>query len=151
MPTPISALIHAATMVTAGILLLLRLSIPISNNFFFILTFIAIIGSLTAFIGGTLAIISLDMKELIAYSTMSQLGWTFRLKFLILKRYKSNKNALDKVEAVESTNSTGRGKKNLYQSLGTEPSGIVKGNKTYIKILNTSVSTCLAWLGRKVP
>lgn len=73
-PTPISALIHAATMVTAGLLLLLRLSIII-NYSDFILIIITIVGSLTAFIGGTLALVSLDLKELIAYSTMSQLGY----------------------------------------------------------------------------
>jgi NADH-ubiquinone oxidoreductase chain 5 len=73
-PTPISALIHAATMVTAGIYLLLRLSLCISYSYFTLLMII-IIGSLTAFIGGTLAIISNDLKELVAYSTMSQLGY----------------------------------------------------------------------------
>lgn len=73
-PTPISALIHAATMVTAGIILLIRLSILISYSYF-TLILILFIGSLTALIGGTLAITSLDMKELIAYSTMSQLGY----------------------------------------------------------------------------
>lgn len=73
-PTPISALLHAATMVTAGVLLLLRLSLLISASYSTLL-FIIIIGSLTTFLGGTLALVSLDMKELIAYSTMSQLGY----------------------------------------------------------------------------
>lgn len=73
MPTPISALIHAATMVTAGVYLLLRLSLLISYSYLSLI-FLLIIGSLTLFIGGTLAITSLDIKELIAYSTMSQLG-----------------------------------------------------------------------------
>lgn len=73
-PTPISALIHAATMVTAGIFLLIRLSILITFSYY-TLILLAIIGSLTAFIGGSLAITSLDLKELIAYSTMSQLGY----------------------------------------------------------------------------
>lgn len=73
-PTPISALIHAATMVTAGVYLLLRISILI-NLSYYSLFLISIIGSLTCFIGSILAIVSLDMKELIAYSTMSQLGY----------------------------------------------------------------------------
>lgn len=73
-PTPISALIHAATMVTAGVYLLLRISIIIKFSYYS-LFLISIIGSLTCFIGSILAIVSLDMKELIAYSTMSQLGY----------------------------------------------------------------------------
>lgn len=73
-PTPISSLIHAATMVTAGIFLLLRLSVLLSFSYYTLLLCI-IIGSLTTFIGGSLALTSLDMKELIAYSTMSQLGY----------------------------------------------------------------------------
>jgi NADH:ubiquinone oxidoreductase subunit 5 (subunit L)/multisubunit Na+/H+ antiporter MnhA subunit len=73
LPTPISALLHAATMVTAGVFLLLRLSLLLSFSYYSLIMII-IIGSLTTFIGGTLALTSLDMKELIAYSTMSQLG-----------------------------------------------------------------------------
>ena len=61
-------------MVTAGVYLLLRLSLLIYFSYYTII-FITIIGSLTTFIGGTLALTSLDMKELIAYSTMSQLGY----------------------------------------------------------------------------
>lgn len=74
MPTPISALIHAATMVTAGVYILLRVSLLISYSYYAILM-ISIIGALTCFIGGCLALTSLDLKELIAYSTMSQLGY----------------------------------------------------------------------------
>lgn len=73
-PTPISALLHAATMVTAGVFLLLRLSLLISYSYKALIAII-IIGALTLFIGGTMALTSLDMKELIAYSTMSQLGY----------------------------------------------------------------------------
>ena len=83
-PTPISALLHAATMVTAGVYLLLRLSLLISFSYYTII-FITIIGSLTTFIGGTLALTSLDMKELIAYSTMSQLG--YMITIISLKYY----------------------------------------------------------------
>jgi NADH-ubiquinone oxidoreductase chain 5 len=73
-PTPISALIHAATMVTAGVFLILRLNILIYYSYYTII-FIIIIGTLTVIIGGLLAISSFDIKELIAYSTMSQLGY----------------------------------------------------------------------------
>jgi NADH-ubiquinone oxidoreductase chain 5 len=73
-PTPISSLIHSATMVTAGVFLLLRLSLLISYSYYGIIL-ITLVGALTTFVGGTLAITSLDMKELIAYSTMSQLGY----------------------------------------------------------------------------
>ena len=73
-PTPVSALIHAATMVTAGVFLLLRLN-QLAMISYWLLLLMLIIGGLTAFIGGTLALVSLDLKELIAYSTMSQLGY----------------------------------------------------------------------------
>jgi NADH-ubiquinone oxidoreductase chain 5 len=73
-PTPVSALIHAATMVTAGVFVLIRIS-PIleqSNN---ILIFITLLGSLTALFAGTVAIFQNDLKRVIAYSTCSQLGY----------------------------------------------------------------------------
>jgi len=73
-PTPISALIHAATMVTAGVFLLLKLN-QILLSSYYLLIILFIIGTLTAFVGSSLAILSLDIKELIAYSTMSQLGY----------------------------------------------------------------------------
>jgi len=73
-PTPISALLHAATLVTAGVFLLLRLSLLLSFSYYSLII-ITIIGSLTTFVGASLAFTSLDMKELIAYSTMSQLGY----------------------------------------------------------------------------
>jgi len=62
-------------MVTAGVFLLLRLSLLISYSYKTLIVII-ILGALTLFIGGTMALTSLDMKELIAYSTMSQLGLT---------------------------------------------------------------------------
>ncbi len=65
-PTPVSALLHAATMVTAGIFLLLRFS--------FQSYWIGSIGALTTFFGGIVAIIQSDMKTIIAFSTTSQLG-----------------------------------------------------------------------------
>jgi NADH:ubiquinone oxidoreductase subunit 5 (subunit L)/multisubunit Na+/H+ antiporter MnhA subunit len=61
-------------MVTAGVYILLRISILISFSYYSIFL-ITIIGTLTCFIGSLLALISIDMKELIAYSTMSQLGY----------------------------------------------------------------------------
>jgi len=73
-PTPISSLIHAATLVTAGIFLLLRLSLLLSYSYFTLFSII-ILGTLTTLLGGSLALTSLDIKELIAYSTISQLGY----------------------------------------------------------------------------
>lgn len=61
-------------MVTAGVYILIRISILISYSYY-ALIFISLIGGLTCFIGSLLALISIDMKELIAYSTMSQLGY----------------------------------------------------------------------------
>ncbi len=73
-PTPISALIHAATMVTAGIYMVARLS-PLFEYAPSILSFILIVGGTTAFFMGLLAITQNDIKRVIAYSTLSQLGY----------------------------------------------------------------------------
>lgn len=73
-PTPISALIHAATMVTAGVFMLARLS-PLFEYSETALNFIVIIGSLTALLMGLVAIVQNDIKRIIAYSTLSQLGY----------------------------------------------------------------------------
>lgn len=73
-PTPISALIHAATMVTAGIFMVARLS-PAYEMSEAALTFILIVGAMTAFMMGLLGIIQNDIKRVVAYSTLSQLGY----------------------------------------------------------------------------
>ena len=75
-PTPVSALIHAATMVTAGIYLMVRL------NFLFVLTpvtlaVVAVIGLATAIMAGTIGLMQNDIKKVLAYSTISQLGFMF--------------------------------------------------------------------------
>ncbi len=75
-PTPVSALIHAATMVTAGVFLVVRCS-PIFEYSPLILNFITIIGIATAFFAATVAIVQTDIKKIIAYSTCSQLGYMF--------------------------------------------------------------------------
>ena len=74
MPTPVSALLHAATLVTAGIFLLLRSS-PILSYSSDALLVITLIGSLTAFVAGTTALVQNDLKRIIAFSTISQLGY----------------------------------------------------------------------------
>jgi len=73
-PTPVSALIHAATMVTAGVFLTIRCS-AIFENATFTLVLVSFIGALTAFFGSTVALFQTDMKKIIAYSTCSQLGY----------------------------------------------------------------------------
>nr|WP_029933966.1 NADH-quinone oxidoreductase subunit L [Thiomicrospira pelophila] len=73
-PTPISALIHAATMVTAGIFMVARLS-PAYEMSEAALAFILVVGALTAFMMGLLGIIQNDIKRVVAYSTLSQLGY----------------------------------------------------------------------------
>ena len=73
-PTPISALIHAATMVTAGIFMVARMS-PLFELSATALNFILIIGSITALFMGFLGIIQNDIKRVVAYSTLSQLGY----------------------------------------------------------------------------
>jgi len=73
-PTPISALIHAATMVTAGIFMVARMS-PLFELSTTALSVILIVGSITALFMGLLAIVQTDIKRVIAYSTLSQLGY----------------------------------------------------------------------------
>jgi len=75
-PTPVSALIHAATMVTSGIYLVVRLN-PLFAASGWVLPLIAIVGALTALIGGSTALVQRDIKKVLAYSTVSQLGYMF--------------------------------------------------------------------------
>jgi NADH-quinone oxidoreductase subunit L len=73
-PTPISALIHAATMVTAGIFMVARMS-PLFEYSEGALSFVLVIGAITAFFMGLLGVVNNDIKRVIAYSTLSQLGY----------------------------------------------------------------------------
>ena len=73
-PTPISALIHAATMVAAGVFLVARLE-PLYSQFPLINLLIAIFGTITCFLGASIALTQMDLKKGLAYSTVSQLGY----------------------------------------------------------------------------
>jgi len=73
-PTPVSALIHAATMVTAGVFLIIRSSF-IYENALNILDFVIVIGVFTSFYAATIGLVQNDLKRVIAYSTCSQLGY----------------------------------------------------------------------------
>jgi NADH-ubiquinone oxidoreductase chain 5 len=73
-PTPVSALIHAATMVTAGVFLIIRCS-PIFEYTPSVLTLITCVGALTAFFAASIGLVQNDIKKIIAYSTCSQLGY----------------------------------------------------------------------------
>jgi len=73
-PTPVSALIHAATIVTAGVFLIIRCS-PFFECVPSVLLFVTFIGAGTAFIAGTAGLVQNDLKKVIAYSTCSQLGY----------------------------------------------------------------------------
>ena len=73
-PTPISALIHAATMVTAGIFMVARMS-PLFEQSDQALSFVLVIGATTAFFMGLLGVVANDIKRVVAYSTLSQLGY----------------------------------------------------------------------------
>ena len=75
-PTPVSALIHAATMVTAGVFLVVRCS-PIFEYSQFALSLVTIIGMTTALFAASVALVQNDIKKIIAYSTCSQLGYMF--------------------------------------------------------------------------
>ena len=73
-PTPISALIHAATMVTAGVFMVARLA-PLYNLAPIAMDVVAVVGALTMFVGATIALTQTDIKRVVAYSTLSQLGY----------------------------------------------------------------------------
>ena len=73
-PTPVSALIHAATMVTAGVFLMVRCS-SLFEYAPTILSFVTLLGATTAFLGSTVGLVQNDLKKVIAYSTCSQLGY----------------------------------------------------------------------------
>lgn len=75
-PTPVSALIHAATMVTAGVYMVARCSIIFASAPA-IMTLVAVIGLLTAFFAATVGLVQNDIKKVLAYSTVSQLGYMF--------------------------------------------------------------------------
>jgi NADH-quinone oxidoreductase subunit L len=76
-PTPVSALIHAATMVTAGVYVLTRMNPVIAQASPWIATTIAVVGALTALFAATIAVAQNDIKKVLAYSTVSQLGYMF--------------------------------------------------------------------------
>ncbi len=75
-PTPVSALIHAATMVTAGVFLVTRMS-PLFEYAPDALVVVAVLGAATCFVAATIGLTQFDIKRVIAYSTMSQLGYMF--------------------------------------------------------------------------
>ena len=75
-PTPVSALIHAATMVTAGVFMVCRLS-PLFETSQFALDVVTIVGATTAIFAATVGLVQTDIKRVIAYSTCSQLGYMF--------------------------------------------------------------------------
>ncbi|TMD72997.1 MAG: NADH-quinone oxidoreductase subunit L, partial [Chloroflexi bacterium] len=75
-PTPVSALIHAATMVTAGVYLVGRMH-PIYDVAIYAHAVVAIVGAVTALFAATIAIVQVDIKRVLAYSTMSQIGYMF--------------------------------------------------------------------------
>lgn len=75
-PTPVSALIHAATMVTAGVFLIIRCSFLFEESAV-VLYFVSCIGAVTSVTAAALALFQHDIKKIIAYSTCSQLGYMF--------------------------------------------------------------------------
>ena len=75
-PTPVSALIHAATMVTAGVYMVARMN-PLFSRAPFAMFIVALVGALTAFYAATIGLLQTDIKKVLAYSTVSQLGYMF--------------------------------------------------------------------------
>jgi NADH-quinone oxidoreductase subunit L len=76
-PTPVSALIHAATMVTSGVYLMTRISPILHEAAPYASTVVAVVGAATAFFAATIAVSQNDIKKVLAYSTVSQLGYMF--------------------------------------------------------------------------
>jgi NADH-quinone oxidoreductase subunit L len=75
-PTPVSALIHAATMVTAGVYMVARMN-PLFSRAPIAMFVVALVGALTAFFAATIGLVQTDIKKVLAYSTVSQLGYMF--------------------------------------------------------------------------
>ena len=75
-PTPVSALIHAATMVTAGVYMVARMN-PVYSRAPIAMLLVAVVGGITAFFAATIALMQTDIKKVLAYSTVSQLGYMF--------------------------------------------------------------------------
>ncbi len=75
-PTPVSALIHAATMVTAGVYMVARMN-PVYSRSPIAMMLVAVVGGITAFYAATIALMQTDIKKVLAYSTISQLGYMF--------------------------------------------------------------------------
>ena len=75
-PTPVSALIHAATMVTAGVYMVARMN-PLFSRAPFAMFIVALVGAITAFYAATIGLVQTDIKKVLAYSTVSQLGYMF--------------------------------------------------------------------------
>ena len=75
-PTPVSALIHAATMVTAGVYMVARMN-PLFSRAPFAMFIVALVGAVTAFYAATIGLMQTDIKKVLAYSTVSQLGYMF--------------------------------------------------------------------------
>ena len=76
-PTPVSALIHAATMVTSGVFLMTRMSPVLHASYEWVPMLIAVVGAATALFAATIAVAQNDIKKVLAYSTVSQLGYMF--------------------------------------------------------------------------
>ena len=76
-PTPVSALIHAATMVTSGVFLMTRMNPVLHVSYHWVMTIIAVVGAATALFAATVAVAQTDIKKVLAYSTVSQLGFMF--------------------------------------------------------------------------
>jgi NADH-quinone oxidoreductase subunit L len=76
-PTPVSALIHAATMVTSGVYLMVRINPILTQSADWVPTLIAVVGAVTALFAATVAVAQNDIKKVLAYSTVSQLGYMF--------------------------------------------------------------------------
>ena len=76
-PTPVSALIHAATMVTSGVFLMTRMNPVLHASYDWVPTVIAVVGAATALYAATIAVAQNDIKKVLAYSTVSQLGYMF--------------------------------------------------------------------------
>jgi NADH:ubiquinone oxidoreductase subunit 5 (subunit L)/multisubunit Na+/H+ antiporter MnhA subunit len=82
-PTPVSALIHAATLVISGVFLIIRCSLLFDNSES-VLIIVSIFGALTSFFAASVGLVQNDLKRVIAYSTCSQLGYMVFIAFIAL-------------------------------------------------------------------
>ena len=136
-PTPVSALIHAATMVTAGVYVIVRSHSIISPT---AMEVVAVIGAATALFTATMALVNNDIKRVLAYSTVSQLGYMFLAAGV--GAYSASMFHLTSHAFMKACLFLGAG--NVMHALGGEQTDMQKMGGLYRKIKGTAIAFMVA-------